>query len=592
MKRKFFLKRAGSYLVMMLIPMVILFLAFAMVNVDQINKDIKAEGARTTDLVNMNFELVLSNAIYQNDLLTSTTRMNISLRRILSSSEMTYSDAVNVNSLRGILNSIQQSHEYIASIYIYLDGGERYFSSEEGIRTLTKGDLEGWVSLYQKLDKTYDTAVSARTTTDGSGKEIRVLTVFKKLLLQNGCIALNINLNDLETILEKQLQSPYETLYLVNREGKILGGKSGNKTAFQEIDYFQKQAETFQESWTEELKKRNQDWISIDGNWMLLNVQDYKEGGISYVSLISMGEILSRVGAQFLFFGIVLAMDVAVAVLLAYRNTRRSFDQIFYMMNMLDEAEQGLPVARPEGRNRDEYDVILNNMVYLFLNTNYLKSQVIGSRLKKEQAEMMALQLQINPHFLFNTLQTIEMQAREGTAQKEEMCTMIQNISAILKYALSSPQEPVRLEEEILYLKKYIAIQKMRFGDQFIIYYDVDEEAAKSEVFRMFLQPLVENSFLHGIRGMDRKGYIKVTAFRRGNRLRCCVTDSGKGMSREKTEELKKQIRDENARGIGVTNLQRRLVLRYGEESSLHISSRENVGTVIYFYIPFEKEEK
>lgn len=592
MKRKFFLKRAGSYLVMMLIPMVILFLAFAMVNVDQINKDIKAEGARTTDLVNMNFELVLSNAIYQNDLLTSTTRMNISLRRILSSSEMTYSDAVNVNSLRGILNSIQQSHEYIASIYIYLDGGERYFSSEEGIRTLTKGDLEGWVSLYQKLDKTYDTAVSARTTTDGSGKEIRVLTVFKKLLLQNGCIALNINLNDLETILEKQLQSPYETLYLVNREGKILGGKSGNKTAFQETDYFQKQAETFQESWTEELKKRNQDWISIDGNWMLLNVQDYKEGGISYVSLISMGEILSRVGAQFLFFGIVLAMDVAVAVLLAYRNTRRSFDQIFYMMNMLDEAEQGLPVARPEGRNRDEYDVILNNMVYLFLNTNYLKSQVIGSRLKKEQAEMMALQLQINPHFLFNTLQTIEMQAREGTAQKEEMCTMIQNISAILKYALSSPQEPVRLEEEILYLKKYIAIQKMRFGDQFIIYYDVDEEAAKSEVFRMFLQPLVENSFLHGIRGMDRKGYIKVTAFRRGNRLRCCVTDSGKGMSREKTEELKKQIRDENARGIGVTNLQRRLVLRYGEESSLHISSRENVGTVIYFYIPFEKEEK
>lgn len=592
MKRKFFLKRAGSYLVMMLIPMVILFLAFAMVNVDQINKDIKAEGARTTDLVNMNFELVLSNAIYQNDLLTSTTRMNISLRRILSSSEMTYSDAVNVNSLRGILNSIQQSHEYIASIYIYLDGGERYFSSEEGIRTLTKGDLEGWVSLYQKLDKTYDTAVSARTTTDGSGKEIRVLTVFKKLLLQNGCIALNINLNDLETILEKQLQSPYETLYLVNREGKILGGKSGNKTAFQETDYFQKQAETFQESWTEELKKRNQDWISIDGNWMLLNVPDYKEGGISYVSLISMGEILSRVGAQFLFFGIVLAMDVAVAVLLAYRNTRRSFDQIFYMMNMLDEAEQGLPVARPEGRNRDEYDVILNNMVYLFLNTNYLKSQVIGSRLKKEQAEMMALQLQINPHFLFNTLQTIEMQAREGTAQKEEMCTMIQNISAILKYALSSPQEPVRLEEEILYLKKYIAIQKMRFGDQFIIYYDVDEEAAKSEVFRMFLQPLVENSFLHGIRGMDRKGYIKVTAFRRGNWLRCCVTDSGKGMSREKTEELKKQIRDENARGIGVTNLQRRLVLRYGEESSLHISSRENVGTVIYFYIPFEKEEK
>ncbi len=110
-------------------------------------------------------------------------------------------------------------------------------------------------------------------------------------------------------------------------------------------------------------------------------------------------------------------------------------------------------MAKPENSNRDEYDVIMNNIIYLFLNTNHLNAQLKENEYKREHAEMMALQLQINPHFLFNTLQTVDMEVRKQGASPEEISTVIRCVSDILKYALSDPGEPVTVEEEIQYLK-------------------------------------------------------------------------------------------------------------------------------------------
>ena len=134
MKKKFFFKRVAIYLGMMLLPMTLLFTAFCVLNLRTIDRDLKRQGRQTVDAVDVNFDLVLSNVLYQNDLLTSTTRMNLSLKRILSQSEMAYGDAVNIDSLLAILRSIKDSHEYVESIYLYTDGAARYFSSGKGIQ--------------------------------------------------------------------------------------------------------------------------------------------------------------------------------------------------------------------------------------------------------------------------------------------------------------------------------------------------------------------------------------------------------------------------------------------------------------------------
>ncbi len=161
-------------------------------------------------------------------------------------------------------------------------------------------------------------------------------------------------------------------------------------------------------------------------------------------------------------------------------------------------------------------------------------------------------------------------------------------VSDILKYSLTNPQKSVSLREELDYLKKYVEVQHYRFGDSFIIYYEVDDDVMDAEVFRLMLRPVVENSLLHALRGNER-GYMKVRARRIGDKVNLRVIDNGDGMTREELEALRKRIADRNSRSIGLTNLDRRLRLRYPEETGLRICSIKNLGTSVSFCIPYKK---
>ena len=230
------------------------------------------------------------------------------------------------------------------------------------------------------------------------------------------------------------------------------------------------------------------------------------------------------------------------------------------MLQMFEDAEAGRTIQRPQRKVNDEYDVIMNNILMMFLNNTYLNIQLKEKQYRQQNAELTALQLQINPHFLYNTLQTLDMEARKLN-DDGRISAVVGYVSDILKYSLTNPQKSVSLREELDYLKKYVEVQHYRFGDSFIIYYEVDDDVMDAEVFRLMLQPVVENSLLHALRGNER-GYMKVRARRIGDKVNLRVIDNGDGMTREELEALRKRIADRNSRSIGLTNLDRRLRLR------------------------------
>ena len=258
-------------------------------------------------------------------------------------------------------------------------------------------------------------------------------------------------------------------------------------------------------------------------------------------------------------------------VFLAYVNTKRSFDEINLMLQMFEDAEAGRTIQRPQRKVNDEYDVIMNNILMMFLNNTYLNIQLKEKQYRQQNAELTALQLQINPHFLYNTLQTLDMEARKLN-DDGRISAVVGYVSDILKYSLTNPQKSVSLREELDYLKKKVEVQHYRFGDSFIIFYEVDDDVMDAEVFRLMRQPVVENSLLHALRGNER-GYMKVRARRIGDKVNLRVIDNGDGMTREELEALRKRIADRNSRSIGLTNLDRRLRLRYPEETGLRICS-------------------
>lgn len=222
-----------------------------------------------------------------------------------------------------------------------------------------------------------------------------------------------------------------------------------------------------------------------------------------------------------------------------------------------------------------------------------LKEKEMEMRELYADAQFRALQNQINPHFLFNTLQALDLEVRRREPDgSEEISTIISDVSDILKYSLSDPQEPVTLVTEILYLKKYVQVQKFRFGDRFIIYYEIDDGVEDAAVFKLLLQPLVENALRYGIQNIEDKAYIRVIVQKQDTMLKFCIEDNGPGMSAQKVAELKKQFGGSPSEHIGLKNVNKRLTLKYGKDAELHIDSQPGSGTQISFTIPYTVYEQ
>lgn len=580
MMNKFFIRRFRTYFLFMMIPsIIVLLIALSSIN-RQIDKELKLQADNTLSNVNTNLDYVISNVIYQNSVLTYNSGMNIALKKLLSESAITYSDAIYLRNIQTMLQSVTQSYSYVDSIYLYLEQYEKMFTSDEGVVSLNDYYDDSWKEVYDSMDDERS-FVNARNVRKGyTDDTYSIVSFYQKFLLQKGVIVVNINVKDYMEILENTFPGAYENLYLFNEKGDIL-------ITWEEQDI---NDEKYIESILQAKDKHiDNTWITIGEEKYLFNSDFNSSYGITMVSMISYNAKISSLAQIAKGYLLIFLLNCFVIMAIAYLSTRRIFKQINYMIHVFDNAEKGIYQTEPKCTMKDEYDIIMNNIIYLFLNTVQLNSKLKEKEFDQKLAELTALQLQINPHFLYNTLQSMELEIMKQSGNSSEATICIENLSDILKYSLGNPLDHVTLKEEIAYLKKYVEIEKYRFGDKFIVYYEIEEGIEQAKVFRLMLQPLVENSILHGIRKIDKKGYIKVKAFQKNNYILFHVIDTGIGMDNTEIIKLYQIFQDKSAPNIGLRNINSRLKLRYSEKSLLKIQSKKNYGTCISFQIPYEK---
>ncbi len=261
-----------------------------------------------------------------------------------------------------------------------------------------------------------------------------------------------------------------------------------------------------------------------------------------------------------------------------------------------------------ELKNEDEFGVLANgfNMMSASINTyieelkeksaieNHLKTKELENLQMKNllnESELMALQSQINPHFLFNTLSCVAQQAlMEGAADTYELmlCT-----SDMLRYNLGKLDKVVTLEAEVENLERYFFIQKARFGEKINLELSVSEETKKIHIPLMTLQPIVENAVIHGLEPSEERGIIKLDIERVGEQVKFIVEDNGIGMEHVDSHEFFYGKNDTNRKkghttGIGVKNVVSRLNLFYNDKCEFHISSVPGNGTKVVICIPYE----
>jgi len=276
---------------------------------------------------------------------------------------------------------------------------------------------------------------------------------------------------------------------------------------------------------------------------------------------------------------IVIAMVVSYSMLTPIRGLIRNMGRV----------EKGIFKVDTFKVREDEIGLLEKRFQVMVLALKDLIQKQYKHRIELTTSQLKVLQAQINPHFLYNVLQTIGTYAlRQGVPQIQER---ISELGAILRYSMDMREENVALEKEISHIQDYLSLQKSRYPDKLHYFIEVAPDTQQIKVPKMILQPLVENCIVHGMEEGSGTGFIHVASMRQSNSLVIKIIDSGKGIEAEQLRQLQLGNRQGNREreGIGLMNVMNRLSLAYGERFSWKITSVPYVETMIELRIPLDR---
>lgn len=325
----------------------------------------------------------------------------------------------------------------------------------------------------------------------------------------------------------------------------------------------------------------------LDRNgWILVSVQPWNSltnENIRFVQWISMITIIGLLSA--VLFNVFFVNRVAKSIIKVVRKMRL--------------VEQGLLDIRITAQGKDETVLLANSFNSMVERIGDLLIEVRDEQERKQHAEMMLMQAQIKPHFLFNTLESINALAAQNEGGK--IMLMVRRLSNLLRTSMHHSEE-ISIKQEVEHVRSYLEIQKYRFEDLFTYELDVPEEVFDYTILKLTLQPLVENSIQHGFDGyLDGQGVISIKVTVEPHQLVIIVSDNGIGInhsvlykfaegyspSSKKHDEAEMGER----RGLGIRNVADRLRIHYGAGYGMMICSSEGCGTTIRCVIPKSRGE-
>lgn len=280
-----------------------------------------------------------------------------------------------------------------------------------------------------------------------------------------------------------------------------------------------------------------------------------------------------------------------VGSFVAFLAIRKSVKPILLLSKEMTEivSLEDMPSKILDIKGSREVVELDNSFKALIGRIDDLKDKLIYEKEEQRKSELQALQNQINPHFLYNTLDSIlALIDKNKNMEAEEM---IVALSRFFRISISKGKNIITLKKEIEHANNYLLIQKLRFGDAFDYSFDVEDDILNVDVVKLILQPIIENSINHGLKEGE-KGTIKVKGYKKDGFIILSISDNGYGMLEETRIALENSLKDESeTKGVGLKNVYLRLRVYYGDKADIKIESKLDEGTTISLIIPV-KEKK
>lgn len=301
-------------------------------------------------------------------------------------------------------------------------------------------------------------------------------------------------------------------------------------------------------------------------------------------------DVNSRIMKSVLFFALSALLSIVIIMYFSHSFSGR----VERFLKQMQKVAGGSFELEEKLEGNDEISELYDYLGTMIYHIQRLLAEVYQEKLHAErltiqqkEAEFKMLASQINPHFLYNTLDIIVWMIENE--QKQEAVKVVTALARFFRISLSKGKSIIPVRDELEHVRNYLMIQQMRFKNKFTYEIEAGEDVMELACLKLLLQPLVENAIYHGMEFMDGDGEIRVRAFREEDSLWFEISDNGLGMTGEQVEGLlseKPQVRSGRGSGIGVKNVNERIELYFGKPYGLIIESEPDEGTVIRIHLP------
>jgi len=309
--------------------------------------------------------------------------------------------------------------------------------------------------------------------------------------------------------------------------------------------------------------------------------------GVSYMSEL----MKEKNHAKMLYLFIVLVLLLATGIVTVWLS-RAITSPIKELIKSMQEVEKGnFNNVEIENMKQNEIGALSKSYNIMIREIQNLMEQNLKEQRQKRKAEMKAFQSQINPHLIYNTLDSIIWMAESGK-HNNKVVLMTSSLAKLLRRSIGNEEEMVSIRKELDYTETYLVIQSMRYQDKLEFDIQVVPQILDQVIVKFTLQPLVENAIYHGIKYKEGKGIVKIRGWRQEDEIVLQVIDNGRGMEPEERDHvLDKRKKTPKSNGVGVYNVHNRLQLYYGKEYGLIYESEIGIGTTVTIRIPREEVE-
>ena len=475
-----------------------------------------------------------------------------------------------------LVRALPLIYKYIDSIYVYSEYNQAVYIGERK-RAISELEDISWLEEYNKIEDRSGLTLS-RLKNDNYPK---LISIIKPIMIDNvkkGSVVLNINSEKLHNIITTEKYHNLSNIYLINDSGNII--MSSDKELFgneiKDVPYL-----------NELMNSDNSGSVirNINGIDSVVSVILSGKFWFTYIIITSMLQYQNKLDQFKLQIRVLIVLLIILSITFAYFAAARSYKPVAEIITVLEAPERFNAYGKHGSARINELRYIISTILKQIQTNEKMKDELDKKLKLLDQSQFAMLQSQINPHFLYNTLEAINYMAVDLTKSDNKVSKAVNSLAQLFRNNVYFGDYIIPIEQEIDNSKNYLDILELRFGNIFKVSWEIDEAIKQYSIIKICLQPIIENAVYHGLKPKGSNGELKIIGkLYHNDAIVFTICDNGVGMDHMQLDEMNQKLSDSENQmkdHIGIYNVNQRIKIVFGKDYGVSIESIENLGTTV-----------